>query len=93
MHRLRDGLVNSMVLVTAVTRNTGRLKKNLKDLFPSELVLDPIPDSHINDFLSKNIKDNESEEAIVSDEIDNIDIIDIRKNITKVRTIEPADAF
>ena len=90
MNRLRDGLVSSMVLVTAVTRNTGRLKKNLKDLFPSELVLDPIPDNHINEFLLKNIKDNETAEAIVSHEIDNIEI---RKNITKVPTIESADTF
>ena len=75
-----------MVLVTTVTRNRGRLKKNLKELFPSELVLDPIPDSHINDYLKKNFKENEPEEEVSSDKNEKNDTIEMRKNITKVRT-------
>ena len=75
-----------MVLVTTVTRNRGRLKKNLKELFPSELVLDPIPDSHINDYLKKNFKESESEEEVSSDKNEKNDTIEMRKNITKVRT-------
>ena len=75
-----------MVLVTTVTRNRGRLKKNLKELFPSELVLDPIPDSHINDYLKKNFKESEPEEEVASDKNEKNDTTEMRKNITKVRT-------
>ena len=44
--------MNSAVFVTAVTSSLERLKASLRTIFPSELVLDPIPDNHVDQHLA-----------------------------------------
>lgn len=43
--------MNSAVFATAVTSSFDRLKTSLRTVFPSELVLDPIPDNHVDQHL------------------------------------------
>ena len=56
IYSFKTHLLNSAVFVTAVTSSLERLKASLRTVFPSELVLDPIPDSlvdqHLTDMLS-----------------------------------------
>ena len=43
--------MNSAVFITAVTSSFDRLKTSLRSVFPSELVLDAIPDNHVDQHL------------------------------------------
>lgn len=52
MYSFKTHLMNSAVFVTAVTSSLERLKASLRTIFPSELVLDPIPDNHVDQHLA-----------------------------------------
>ena len=51
-------LLNSAVFVTAVTSSLERLKASLRTVFPSELVLDTIPDNHVDQHLTDMLFDH-----------------------------------
>lgn len=52
IYSFKTHLLNSAVFVTAVTSSLERLKASLRTVFPSELVLDPIPDNHVDQHLA-----------------------------------------
>lgn len=96
----RDHLVNSMVLVTAATRTTDRIKKNLRTLFPSDLSLIPISDTRIDQYINTNLtrqktasapdsnnesKENDFNHSKIDMKLDTVDKnIEVRKKILKI---------
>ena len=68
-----------MVLVTAVTRNTGRLKRNLRSHFPSEISLSPIRDSeieeHLENILFRNNRECSSGNVRLDNKIERLELV------------------
>ena len=91
-----------MVLVTAVTRNRGRLKRNLRSHFPSEISLSPIRDSeieeHLENILFRSNKECSSGNVLLDDKIERLELVvennaeelvlnsAIKSSLIKVRT-------